>query len=86
MTPVLEAEIRIEKDYRSMIVTTADLDRFLKISRYLGNSPATSTWMVHLHMAEDCRSVRKSLRQMEKLGYVTADSNGSNTIYWANRP
>ncbi len=86
LSAAVEAEIRIEKDYRQMILTSSDRSRYLKIARYLGDSPATSTYMVALHLRKTCSVVRRDLRKMEKLDYVTADSNGSNNIYWALRP
>ena len=86
MSRLMGTEIRIAKDWQTMTITTSEQGRYLKIARYLGEALATSTYMVGLHMRESCAIIRKDLRRMEKLGYVTADSNGSNNICWALRP
>lgn len=80
-----DVEIRIEKDWQNMSITSGDRPRYLKIVRYLAGSHATSTYMVARHLREDCNIVRRDLRKMEKRGYVIADSNGSNNIYWSLR-
>lgn len=81
-----QVEIRIAKDWQMLSITSGDKARYLKIVRYLAGSHATSTYMVALHLREACGVVRRDLRKMEKRGYVTADSNGSNNIYWSLRP
>ena len=86
MSVLEENEIRIAKDWQTMTVTTTEQAQYLKIARYLGDSPATTTYMVGLHMREACPVVRRDLRRMEKLGYVVADSNGSNNICWSLKP
>lgn len=86
MSALTDNEIRITKDWQTMAVTTAEQAQYLKIARYLGDSPATTTYMVGLHMREDCSIIRRDLRRMEKLGYVVADSNGSNNICWSLKP
>lgn len=86
MSTLTDNEIRITKDWQTMAVTTAEQAQYLKIARYLGDSPATTTYMVGLHMREDCSIIRRDLRRMEKLGYVVADSNGSNNICWSLKP
>lgn len=86
MSVLEENEIRIGKDWQTMTVTTTEQAQYLKIARYLGDSPATTTYMVGLHMREACAVVRRDLRKMEKLGYVVADSNGSNNICWSLKP
>lgn len=80
-----EVENQIAKDWQSMSITSSDQARYLKIVRYLAGSHSTSTYMVSLHLREACGVVRRDLRKMEKLGYVVADSNGSNNIYWSLR-
>ena len=86
MSLLANNEVRIAKDWQMMTITTGEQAQYLKIARYLGEAPATTTYMVGLHMRESCAIIRKDLRRMEKLGYVTTDSNGSNNIYWALRP
>ncbi|MBJ2206160.1 hypothetical protein JFT33_06125 [Pseudomonas carnis] len=86
MSVLTENEIRIAKDWQAMTVTTNEQAQYLKIARYLGDSPATTTYMVGLHIREACSVVRRDLRKMEKLGYVVADSNGSNNICWSLKP
>lgn len=83
MSIVLLNEKRIVEDWRQMSITTPDRLRFNKIVRYLGESHATSTYMVSLHMRESCDVIRRDLKRMEKRGYVVSDSNGSNNIYWS---
>ncbi len=86
MSVIKEVEIRIAKDWQTLAVTTRQQARYLAIARYLGDSPATTTYMVGLHMREACSIIRGDLRRMEKLGYVLADSNGSNSICWRLKP
>lgn len=86
MSLLSENEIRISKDWQMAAITSADKFRFLKIARYLGESPATSTYMVSRHLRESCDLVRRDLKRMEKRGYVVADSNGSNNICWRLKP
>jgi len=86
MTPILENEVRMCKDWRQMAITTEEHARYLKIARYLEGCHATSTWMVSRHLGDSCKNVRKDLRRMEVLGYVIADSKGSNNIYWSLMP
>lgn len=86
MSPVLENEVRITKDHRQMAITTSEMSRYMKIIGYLAGSHATSTWMVSRHLGDSCKQARKDLRRMEGRGYVTADSNGSNNIYWSLKP
>lgn len=86
MSVLTDNEIRIAKDWQTMAIDSGEQAQFLKIARYLGEARATSTYMVSLHMRESCSIIRGDLRRMEKLGYVTADSNGSNNICWALRP
>lgn len=86
MSLLSENEYRIGKDWQIAAITSADKFQFLKIARYLGESPATSTYMVSLHLRESCDLVRRDLKRMEKLGYVVADSNGSNNIWWRLKP
>jgi len=81
-----EVETRIAKDWQTLSITSGDQARYLKIVRYLAGSHATSTYMVSRHLREACSVVRRDLRKMEKRGYVIADSNGSNNIYWSLRP
>lgn len=81
-----EFETRIAKDWQTMSITSGDQARYLKIARYLAGSYATSTYMVARHLREACGIVRRDLRKMEKRGYVIADSNGSNNIYWSLQP
>lgn len=86
MSALVENEIRIAKDWQSMAITTAEQARYLKIARYLGGSAGTSTYIVSRHLREACSVVRRDLRKMEKLGYVAAESNGSNNIHWSLKP
>lgn len=86
MSALEENEIRIAKDWQMMTVTTNEQAQYLKIARYLGGSAGTSTYMVSRHLREACSIVRRDLRKMERLGYVMADSNGSNNIYWSLKP
>ena len=86
MSVLNENEIRIAKDWQAMSITTVEQAQYMKIARYLGDSPATTTYMVGLHMREACSVVRRDLRKMERLGYAVADSNGSNNIYWSLKP
>lgn len=86
MSIIKEVETRIARDWQMMNVTTNEQAQYLKIARYLGDSPATTTYMVGLHMREACSIIRGDLRRMEKLGYVLADSNGSNNICWRLKP
>lgn len=79
-------EVRLHRDWQALSVTTRNQVRFLKIINYLGESPATTTYMVSLHMRESCSIIRGDLRRMEKLGYVVGDSNGSNNICWSLKP
>lgn len=86
MSVLTDNETRIDKDWQAMSITTAEQAQYLKIARYLGGSAGTSTYMVSRHLREACSVVRRDLRKMEKLGYVAADSNGSNNIYWSLKP
>ncbi|CRM73239.1 MULTISPECIES: hypothetical protein [Pseudomonas] len=86
MSLLSENEIRIKKDWQMAAITTVDEARYIKIARYLGELPATTTYMVSLHLRESCDLVRRDLRRMEKHGYVVADSNGSNNICWSLKP
>lgn len=86
MSVLTENEIRIAKDWQTMAIDSGEQAQFLKIARYLGELPATTTYMVSLHMRESCSIIRGDLRRMEKLGYVVADSNGSNNICWSLKP
>lgn len=87
LTPILEAEIRIEKLHRQMALTTADSFRFLQIAREVAKSSQVSTWFLSKVFAgEPCKVLRRDLRRMERWGIVTAESNGSNNIYWSLKP
>lgn len=86
MSLLIENEIRIAKDWQMMAIDSGEQAQFLKIARYFGESRATTTYMVSLHMRESCSITRGDLRRMEKLGYVVADSNGSNNICWSLKP
>lgn len=86
MSLTLATEKRIVEDWRQLSITSADRVRFNKIVNYLGDVPATSTYMVARHLRESCDVVRRDLKRMEKRGYVVADSNGSNNIYWSLQP
>lgn len=79
-------EIRILKDWRQMAITSAEHHKYLKIAKYLSGSHKTSTWMVSKTLQEPCRDARKQLRKMERMGYVVAESNGSNSVYWSLKP
>jgi Mn-dependent DtxR family transcriptional regulator len=79
-------EIRIARHWQQMAITTADQARFLTIARYLGEMPATTTYMVSVMLRDNCQTARNDLRRMEKMGYVVADSNGSNSIRWSLKP
>lgn len=86
MSVIKEVETRIAKDWQTMAITTRQQAQYLAIVRYLGDCPATTTYMVGLHMREACSIIRGDLRRMEKLEYVLADSNGSNNICWRLKP
>ncbi|MBP5120972.1 hypothetical protein [Pseudomonas protegens] len=86
MSLLSKNEYRIGKDWQMAAITSADKYRFLRIARYLGNLPATTTYMVSLHFQENCDFVRRDLKRMEKNGYVVSDSNGSNNICWRLKP
>lgn len=86
MSIIKEVETHIAKDWQTMAITTGQQAQYLAIARYLSDSPATTTYMVGLHMREACSIIRGDLRRMEKLGYVLADSNGSNNICWRLNP
>lgn len=86
MSIIKEVETHIAKDWQTMVITTRQRAQYMKIARYLGDSPATTTYMVCLHMREACSIIRGDLRRMERLGYVLADSNGSNNICWRLKP
>lgn len=79
-------EARIWGDYRHMAITTSELDRYREITRHLANSHATSTYSLAKTLGLPCADTRKELRRMERKGYVVADSNGSNNIYWSLKP
>lgn len=83
LSPILEAEIRIEKLHRQMAITTAESFRHLQIARKLNESHQSSTWYLSQVMGDECKVLRQELRRMERLGIVTAKSNGSNNIYWS---
>lgn len=86
MTPMLENEIRIEKDYRQMAITSTDRKLYMGIARYLSENSGSSTYMASRCLDIPCGRLRKYLRQMENRGYVIAISNGSNNINWRLMP
>ena len=77
-----ENEIRIRNDYRTMSITDLEQSIFMVVARYLADHPAC-TYRIALHMKTDCHHIRPKLRRMEKMGYVSAESNGSNNIVWS---
>jgi DNA-binding IclR family transcriptional regulator len=79
-------EARIWGDYRQMAITTGELDRYRAIARNLASSHATSTYSLAKALDAPCADTRRELRRMERRGYVVADSNGSNNIYWSLKP
>lgn len=86
MTPLLENEVRIEKDWRQAAITSTDRQLFLGIAKHLSENSGSSTYMMSKALDIPSNRLRKYLRQMEKRGYVTADSNGVNNIYWRLKP
>lgn len=82
LSPLQENEIRIRKDYRTLSITTIEQSIFMVVARYLADHPAC-TYRIALHMKTDCHHIRPKLRRMEKMGYVIAESNGSNNIVWS---
>lgn len=86
LTPILEAEIRIEKIYRQANITTLERARYLQIARALATGLQWSTWALSKSMEEPCKSLRRDLRRMERDELVLSESNGFNNIYWSLQP
>jgi predicted transcriptional regulator len=82
MSPLLENEVRITKDWRQAAITTADRELFLRIARYLAENNGSSTYMAARLLDIPCGRLRGYLRRMERHGYVVARSNGFNNINW----
>lgn len=75
-------EKKIRHDYNQMRVTTVQFRDFTETARHLAKNRRSSTWSISRHLGMPCAHMRKILKQMEKMDYVTSDSNGSNNIYW----
>ncbi len=86
MSLIPQVKSRIGADHLQLAITTLEHNKYLKIAGYLGDSPATTTWMVSVMLRNSCQETRNNLRRMEKMGYVIADSNGSNSIRWRLKP
>ncbi len=82
LSPLQENEIRIRKDHRTMAITGLEQSLFMVVARYLDDR-AACTYRIAKHMKTDCHHIRPKLRRMEKMGYVVAESNGSNNIVWS---
>ncbi|WP_434681326.1 hypothetical protein J3P77_09525 [Pseudomonas sp. R1-18] len=79
-------EARLEADYRQLAVTTNERFLYSSAAYILSDSCATTTGYVGRRLGMTCQQTRKTLRRMEKQGYVVADSNGSNNINWRLNP
>jgi predicted transcriptional regulator len=79
-------EARLEADYRQLAVTTNERFLYSSAAHILSDSKASSTLYVSRQLGMNCQQTRKHLRRMEKMGYVQADSNGFNNIYWSLKP
>ena len=86
MSPLMGNEARIEKDWRQAAITSTERIIYTCIVKHLSENSGSSTYMMSRAVDIPCARLRKYLRQMEKRGYVTADSNGFNNINWSLKP
>lgn len=86
MSDLEDVKVRIKEDWQQLSITSLDYHRFIQIANYLGHWPATTTHMVSVTLRCACAEARKHLRKMERMGYVAADTNGSNSIRWKILP